>query len=313
MIDENAFNGLNTLRYLDISNNDLNDVPNNAFKYLGLLESLYIGSNNLEKITANDFEHLGNLKKIIFNSCHHGRSLNIELDAFEHNTNLEMLNITKCPGLERLNTHLSLQDLPYLQSVNLHGCGLTSIPEHFLDWSTLRHLDLSSNPLHCDCRLLFLQEFPGLLEEGVICNTPTELAGRRLEEVDELECDEEEGDGGLLLGVTLSMTVLAVVMIVVGIVMWRKKPWGRSFRQNRRNRKRLSANYTGKDSIKVIQNSHVEPDGKRFINLPGLDRHSETDTDNIPSPIYAEVTETVPNYGIPIGTASFPDVKVSEL
>lgn len=326
-VGSNAFIGLDTLRELDMSNNYLNDVPNEAFRKLQSLEILYIGTNNFQHISKDDFGTLENLIELDMNGCH-GNGIEIHPGAFQENSNLAILNITKCPGLRELDPSFSLQDLPNLRSVSLHGCGLSTIPHRLVDWTDIQHFDISNNPLYCDCMILFLAEIlkEHLDWEEVTCAGPEDMEGVEVEDVDEKEMNcEEEGDAGLVLGLSLGMLSLLVLCVAMAVFIWKKKPWITSFRQNRRNRKRLSANYTGKDSIKVLQNLTLDTD-KRFIPLPGLDSHNETETDygfnshlslhgdnSLHSPIYAEVTETIPNYGIPLGTASFPDIKISEI
>jgi len=341
-VGNEAFTGLDTLRELDLSNNYLNAIPNEAFRKLQSLEILYIGTNNFQNIFQHDFATLENLVEFDINGCH-GNGIEIHPGAFKDNSNLAVLNITKCPGLRELDPSFSLQDLPNLRSVSLHGCGLSTIPHRLVDWTDIQHFDLTNNPIYCDCRILFLAD---ILKEHldwgeVTCTGPTEMEGREVEDVDDEEMNcEDDGDGGFVLGLTMGMLCLVVICVAMAVFIWKKKPWITSFRQNRRNRKRLSANYTGKDSIKVLQNLTLDTD-KRFIPLPGLDSHNETETDyvinsnnsihslhgrsslhgrnsnhslQVPhSPIYAEVTETVPNYGIPLGTASFPDIKISEI
>lgn len=108
---------------------------------------------------------------------------------------------------------------PKLWRLHLQGCGLTSLPRDFSDdLPAMRHLSIEDNlittfdedsleplrkertyvglygnPLHCDCRIKFLQSYSDNNWRFPVCNTPDSLKGRRLNELTEsqLNCSAE--------------------------------------------------------------------------------------------------------------------------
>ena len=77
----------------------------------------------------------------------------------------------------------SLSHLSQLSHLSLSTSGLSSLPSSLLSYLDLSTLDLSHNPLLCDCHLSFLLEMlrvkPGLQLLGT-CQEPQELHGQEL-------------------------------------------------------------------------------------------------------------------------------------
>jgi len=311
-----AFYGLNSLKRLDLSNNGLTEVPNRAFNNLGMLEELKIGRNKLKYVGKKDFLSLKNLKHFFVEGCNAGE-LTLKEGIFRENTNLESILI-KCPDLKSISDDVSLIHLSVLRSLNLHGSGLQSVPEHLTNYHDLATLDLSSNPLHCDCNLAFLHSLPPDIQLSGVCSSPDRVVNtdiRRLREKD-YKCDNSSKNAGLIAGLTIT-AILAAVGIVVAVFWWRKKPWSLSIFKHKRKRKRLSANFSGsKKDIKVVQNDDIDATAG-FLQLPGLEDYGDTkDESEHNEHLYAEVaevTETVPNYNIPLTNVQCPDVKISVL
>jgi len=311
-----AFYGLNTLKNLDLSNNGLTEVPNRAFNNLGMLEELHIGRNKLKFFGKRDFLSLKNLKHFLVEGCNAGE-LTLKEGVFRENTNLESILI-KCPDLKSISDDVSLVHLSVLRYLNLHGSGLQSLPEHLTNYHDLTTLDLSSNPLHCDCNLAFLHNLPPDTQLSGVCTSPDRVAHtdiRRLREKD-YKCENSTKNAGLIAGLTIG-GILAAVGIVVAVFWWKKKPWSLSILKHKRKRKRLSANFSGsKKDIIVVQNDDIDATAG-FLQLPGLEDYGDTkeNSDNNEH-LYAEVaevTETVPNYNIPLTNVQCPDVKISVL
>lgn len=130
------------------------------------------------------------------------------------------------------------------------------------------------------------------------------------------KCDNSSKNAGLIAGLTIT-AILAAVGIVVAVFWWRKKPWSLSIFKHKRKRKRLSANFSGsKKDIKVVQNDDIDATAG-FLQLPGLEDYGDTKEESEHNEhLYAEVaevTETVPNYNIPLTNVQCPDVKISVL
>ena len=149
-IPYDAFLGLNSLREIDLSDNRLEIFPREALKYLSHLEKLEVGSNKFESLEFQDMYELKNLKYFAITGCKNEFDLNF--DAFQENTKLVEINITKCAGLMNLQSE-TFANLPHLRRLNLHQCGLTRITQDLADWTSLEYFDISNNHLHCDCTL----------------------------------------------------------------------------------------------------------------------------------------------------------------
>eukprot|EP00092_Neocalanus_flemingeri_P029420 GFUD01031945.1.p1 GENE.GFUD01031945.1~~GFUD01031945.1.p1 ORF type:complete len:556 (+),score=149.18 GFUD01031945.1:228-1670(+) len=310
-----AFYGLESLKKLDLSNNGLTETPNRAFNNLGMLEELKIGRNKIKTFGKKDFLSLKNLKHFRLEGCN-GGSLNLNEGVFAENTNLESI-VIKCPDLKTISDQLSLNHLSVLKSLNFHGSGLENIPENLVNYYDIAELDLSSNPLHCDCQLKFLFNLlvqPGPLQLSGICASPAKLANTniaRLREKD-YKCDSSSKKGPLVAGLSVA-AVLGVALSVLAFFWWKKKPWNLSLFKHSKKKKRLSAHFSGdKKDIKVLQNEDIDAT-EGFLQLSGLaDYGNGEQSENLYAEV-AEVTETVPKYSIPLTNVQCPDVKISVL
>jgi len=308
-----AFYGLESLKKLDLSNNGLTETPNRAFNNLGMLEELKIGRNKIKTFGRQDFLSLKNMKHFSIEGCN-GGSLTLKEGIFAENTNLESILI-KCPDLKTISDQVSLIHLSVLKSLSFHGSGLENIPEHLVNYYDIAELDLSSNPLHCDCQLKFLFNLlvqPNPLQLSGICASPSKLASTdllRLREKD-YKCDSSNKKGPLVAGLSIA-AVLAIALIVLAFFWWKKKPWNLSLFKHGKGKKRLSVNFSGdKKDIKVLQNEDIDA-SEGFLQLPGLQDYGDQQ-EHLYAEV-AEVTETVPNYTIPLTNVNCPDVKVSVL
>ena len=151
-IEPYAFQGLDLLRNLDLSENNINAFPKDAMKSLGHLETLEIGLNNIQTLTFQDMHSLKDLTNFSITGC---RNIEFSLensDVFRNNANLHEINITRCSEFTHLPPKI-FTNLPHLKKLNFHQSGLTHISQDVADWSALEYFDLSNNPLKCDCDL----------------------------------------------------------------------------------------------------------------------------------------------------------------
>jgi len=304
-----AFQGISSLRLLDLRNNLLDKVPNRAFTNLPLLETLFIGRNRIRTLGRGDLLSLKQLKQLHLDGCDNVDKFTLEPGVFGANTDLIYISV-KCPVLE-ISPEVSLTHLSQLSSLTLSSCGLSFLPEYLVTYLSLDLLDISSNPLVCDCRLRFLLDVlrsrPELDLSGS-CSLPEQFHGKQIKDLlrheKDFVCDFSKISwaavialvGGLLIG---------VLALVSGIYLWRsKRPWSRTLCINKNGRKR-PPNFSGsKKDIKVIQTEvadHETPASMIPLKSGNLDPVYDTE------PVY----ETIPPYNIPV--TNFPDVKVSML
>ena len=92
---------------------------------------------------------------------------------------LRLLTITDNPKLRSLPRGL-LTTARYQLTVNLSSNGLTWLDPTSLPWPRVRELDLTSNPLHCDCQLTWLTELTSTALTGAQCAGPGKMTGHTL-------------------------------------------------------------------------------------------------------------------------------------
>lgn len=150
-----AFHGLeNSLRQLGLSDNHLQRIPTVHMSELSRLEELSLGQNDFEIIPEGAFVGLKNLKHLEISGSMHLRK--IQAGAFATNTNLESIKISSNKMLTEVE-EAALSGLPHLKHVVLRDNALTTLDEGLFPWSELHTLDLSENPIVCDCRILWLR------------------------------------------------------------------------------------------------------------------------------------------------------------
>ena len=224
----------------------------------------------------------------------------------------------RCPSLS-FHPDFSLSHLSQLTSLSLHGSSISSLSPSLLNSISslpqLTSLDLSHNPLLCDCHLLplvdLLRESPELNLHGS-CAQPPHLHGQQLDGLfysgwsGQQECEDDGANGPVIAGLTLGL-LFGLILLVFAWIYWRKKPWVLSiFRRKEKKRLSVGPNFTGnKKDIKVIQRE-IEP-GEHLIPVLSDGLQQQEDEEGAES---ENVYETIPPYSIPV---NFPDVKVSEL
>ena len=292
-----------------------------AFKFL----------NRFDVFFRQDFVSLKQLTRLAIDGCEVEDTLELGANLFIGNTDLKVRSSVshffisrmfkvleiRCPSLS-IHPDFSLPPLPELIELSLHGSGISSVPLPLLDslayLPKLKKLDLSHNHLVCDCHLLplvdLVRDSPELELTGS-CDQPSHLHGQQLGRLStwagDLQCGEEGMNGFAIAGLTLSL-LLGLLLLLLAWVYWRKKPWILSiFRTKEKKRLSVGPNFTGnKKDIKVIQRE-VEP-GEHLI--PVLSEGIQQEQDEEEKQETENVYETIPPYNIP---ANFPDVKVSEL
>lgn len=193
-LESHAFHGLeNSLESLDLSSNHLEIIPTTALSLLSKLTKLSISRNRIMYLTNNCLYGLTNLKIFILKNDDNLKS--IEVDAFSSNPLLEKVSLDYCPNLKVLHEETFLvQRQDSLKQVSLRANGLTKLPRHLLEWSSLQSLDVRGNPFNCSdtcfvhwlAAVLHGNNNNSISEESMretLCHDPAEWKGHELASV----------------------------------------------------------------------------------------------------------------------------------
>ena len=122
----------------------------------------------------------------------------IPAHAFKNNKHLRIIDLRE-NNIQALDSNAFKGLNNSLTDIVLESNGITTVSECvFKNFTKLNIINLSNNPLHCDCKLLWLQKslnkhtrIDNIYREQIICKSPTRLANRLLYKVPEQElvCD----------------------------------------------------------------------------------------------------------------------------
>ncbi|CAF1551836.1 unnamed protein product [Rotaria magnacalcarata] len=222
LMNSDLFQHLHKLKKLNLARNNIQMIPKGLFNYTRSLEDLNMDRNPLLPLSINAFSGIEySLHNLSCQSC----SLTSEsLIAFSRLKNLERLKLQsnsltniypenlfssmsklRVIDLQRNQlTQISSQYPSSLRELALGNNRLTSLPfdnKTFQHLSQLVTLDLSSNPLHCNCDIKslyywLLSHFQAELVPYVqwICSKPENLYGKQLGSLldHQLICEEKK-------------------------------------------------------------------------------------------------------------------------
>ncbi|CAF1102558.1 unnamed protein product [Rotaria sp. Silwood1] len=206
--NSNIFQHLYKLKRLNLARNNIKTIPKGLFKFTRSLEHLNMDRNPLLPLTVDTFSGIeSSLRNISFQSC---SLTSNSLPAFSRLINLERLKLQSNLLTEIKPDHF-FSSMSQLIAIDLQRNQLIQIPSEFPltlrelelghnrltilpfnnqtfeKLSQLITLDLSSNPLQCDCHIKplyhwLLTHYQTELVPYVqwICAQPKELSGKQL-------------------------------------------------------------------------------------------------------------------------------------
>lgn len=218
-VSSNAFRGLTGLRTLNLADNRLKIVPTEQLSLLVRLEELYVGQNDFTSLEANSFKGLSNLRKLDITGATHLER--IAKGTFNDNLNIENIILASNRKLHTLEDG-ALVGLPYLKHIVLRENAFTTFSESMLSWNELKSLEFTDNPIHCDCKLLWLANLlAGKNLTSVQCASPLQLRGKQLRTLsaDELGCSFSDPKQQAIL---ITLVVSAVIVLgALGLLLFR--------------------------------------------------------------------------------------------
>lgn len=240
-----TFVGLENVRILDLSDNRLHRIPTAELAALVRLEELSLGQNDFTVVPDGAFAGITNLRRLDISGSL--KLQQVQAGAFASNTNVEAITIAANKALTEVQEG-AFSGLPHLRHIVLRDNALTTLAEGVFTWADLQTLDVSENPLQCDCRLVWLrnllmntgtavaavssssrndsQPVPAALSFGATstalsepeCAAPQHLLKKHLREltIDELGCEHSDPQrqaiiGVILVGVAAFVTALLLV------------------------------------------------------------------------------------------------------
>lgn len=211
-LSQDDFNGLGELELLDLSQNELADIPDGVFEMLSKLKNLDLSSNHIAHISKDSFSGLVQLERLYLYANH---IQSIHLEAF---AGLEMLlelklqgnQLTSLPSLHfprLLLLDLSYNNIPnlgpsdlqtpHLEALKVASLGLTSVDEDLIaSLGNLHDLDISTNQLTVVPQALKQDSLKGLIKLSLAANPLGEL---RVEDFQKLSGLQELDLSGLNL------------------------------------------------------------------------------------------------------------------
>ncbi|KAM9296522.1 peroxidasin-like [Gastrophryne carolinensis] len=197
---------------LDLRFNRIREIRTDALRNLPNLHTLLLNNNQIQRLSGKPFQALGSLKHLYLYKNEIG---SIQGTAFYGLRSLEQLYL-------HFNNLVSLDvetfgDLPRLERLFLHNNRISRIQAGtFSQLLSLTRLRLDSNPLVCDCELVWLAELLKRFSErsstltAATCEHPSHLRGKSVSSLpdEQLNCEiprilSEPRDTDLVLGNTV--------------------------------------------------------------------------------------------------------------
>ena len=135
--------GIRYIKHLNLSGNQLVELPTNLLKVLSNLKALLLYNNELKELPSNFSNELSNLKFLLLSG---NRLRNLPSNFSNGLSKLELLNLSG-NELRNLPSNFS-NEISNLKYLLLTGNQLEELPPNFLNGLTnLQYLDLSDNPI----------------------------------------------------------------------------------------------------------------------------------------------------------------------
>ena len=241
----NRLTGLNNYQFqglhldtLDLSRNSITKIEPNVFSGVGSIRYLYLSYNNLNFLPDFVFQPMA--EQIINLQLNNNKGLTqLPSNLFNGMHTLTDLNLSSC-SLQYLDDQQFYQ-LHNLHTVDIAGNFLKNLPKSFVEKTNfMRHVKLAGNPWHCDCLIKPLRDWlqsprsasliycSGAFEgfsnncRAITCATPQNLMGKDIKDLQdsELETCERIGESNASpVNIIIAVVVVIVVVGIIGLVL----------------------------------------------------------------------------------------------
>ncbi|KAI1718034.1 leucine rich repeat domain-containing protein [Ditylenchus destructor] len=285
--DENLFGGTNDrhkqLTLVNLSNNAISSLGAQSLIGMPRVEYLYLSNNRLESVQDEPFNFMTSLKYLDLSRVF-GKHISVKAKAdllrqmFKNNHSFIDLQEVILSGNElgflHRDTFCNVKGLMRLKLDNNQLTTFDFDPNCFANLPSLDSIDVSKNPLKCDCDLREFHVFAidevndFLNQDATTCASPLKLRGKKFFELDTVDLCRY--GGGLWRWILL---ILFAAGVIIGYYRfcreidlsmapnWIKEKWNHA--RNSQLRVPLMTDSTGYSQLKETHENqndrHVEP------------------------------------------------------
>lgn len=237
-LTNDQFQGLN-LDSLDLSRNSITKIEPNVFRSVGSIRYLFLSYNNLNFLPDFVFQPMA--EQIINLQLNNNKGLTqLPPNLFNGMHTLTDLNLSSC-SLQSLDDK-QFQQLHNLHTVDISGNFLKYLPLTFIEKASfMTHVKIEGNPWHCDCLIKPMRDWlqtsrasniiycSGAYEgfstncRTLSCSSPANLVGKEIKTLQDgqLESCERIGASSGAAPVTVIVAVVGVIVVlgIIGLIL----------------------------------------------------------------------------------------------